>query len=115
MVVVAFIYILYLTIDIHLYKKRKEKFESQLEEQRENGFNLQETTNGLYQIDIEVPASMGKSIKHNYCFNKDRHSTNFFIKVGAVGEFDFLLDSKKILVLFIYRSMAGIQFFLYLL
>lgn len=69
-----------------MYKKRKVKFENVMKEQQENGFSMEQTPDGHFQIDVVVPDSMRKSIKHDYCFNRDRHSSNFFLKIGAVGK-----------------------------
>lgn len=64
-----------------------EKFEKLVEEHQENVLAVKETPEGHYQLDIVVPDAMRKSMTHDYCFNKDRHSTNFFLKIGAVGKF----------------------------
>nr|CAI5842293.1 unnamed protein product [Callosobruchus analis] len=82
LVSVAFIYILYLTIDIRLYMRRKRSREKLLEQQYAELANAANST----ETD-QVPQGLDLSphFKHYYCFNKDRHSTNFYLKVGAAG------------------------------
>lgn len=38
---------------------------------------------GQFQFQINLPPV--KRISHDYCFKMDRHSSNFFLKVGATG------------------------------
>ncbi|CAH1174261.1 unnamed protein product [Phaedon cochleariae] len=87
LVVIAAIYIIYLTIDVSIYLHKKERYERLLEKNIPDDIELTETPEGFYQFNITLPevTKLGQSIKHDYCFNKDRHSSNFFLKVGATA------------------------------
>ncbi|CAH1964752.1 unnamed protein product [Acanthoscelides obtectus] len=81
LVSVAFIYILYLTIDIRLYMRNKKSREQLIEQklnEMANSMNSSETDQLPHELSND-------NTKHYYCFNKDRHSTNFYLKVGAAG------------------------------
>ncbi|KAG5871737.1 hypothetical protein JTB14_017890 [Gonioctena quinquepunctata] len=87
LVVIAGLYILFLTVHISIFMHKKRKYEDLIEKEMPEEVEMSKTADGQYQFNIVVPKiiEMGKSIKHDYCFNKDRHSTNFFLKVGAAA------------------------------
>lgn len=66
-----------------------------MEEHQENGIKMKQNSEGHFQVDIVVPDGMRQYITHDYCFNKDRHSTNFFLKIGAVGELKRIMGEKR--------------------
>lgn len=80
--VVAFLFILYLTIDISIFMRKKRKHDSH----DLHDIEMKETTDGNYQLNIIVSESSRKqNLKHHYCLNNDRHSANFYLKLGAAG------------------------------
>ncbi|XP_066253962.1 proton channel OtopLc-like isoform X2 [Euwallacea similis] len=85
---VALLYLLFLCIDITIYNRRKAKFEK-----------LKET---VESEDLEF-MNLSKKVDHTYCFNMDRHSSNFYLKIGAaVFCFGHLIHSILILT---YRGI----------
>lgn len=66
---------------------------------------------GDFQFNIKLPeaAKISKQLEHHYCFSKDRHSANFYLKIGAAGK---LSNTKSLLLIgfidlffrFLYRS-----------
>ncbi|XP_066140954.1 proton channel OtopLc-like [Euwallacea fornicatus] len=85
---VALLYFLFLCIDITIYNRRKAKLEK-----------LKET---MESEDLEF-VNLSKKVDHTYCFNMDRHSSNFYLKIGAAGFcFGHLIHSFLILA---YRGI----------
>ncbi|XP_060530512.1 proton channel OtopLc-like [Cylas formicarius] len=102
----ALLYLLYLTVDISVFNRKRRKFEQLLEESTQEEVEMTKNANGTLQLNVTLPkiASLKKQLEHNYCFNRDRHSTNFYLKVGAAGFcFGHLIHS---LIILIYRGMA---------
>ncbi|XP_074032261.1 proton channel OtopLc isoform X1 [Leptinotarsa decemlineata] len=100
LVIVAAIYIIFLTVDISIFMNRKRKYEDLIEKNMPEQVEMTKTTDGRFQFNIVLPEIIkeGKTIKHNYCFNKDRHSTNFYLKIGAAAFcFGHLIHSGLIL------------------
>ncbi|KAJ8984452.1 hypothetical protein NQ317_012516 [Molorchus minor] len=87
LVVVAFLYIFYLTLDISFYMKKKRQYDKLMERNTPDEIEMKETTDGHYEFNITLPqiVTLKKSLLHHYCFNKDRHSANFYLKVGAAA------------------------------
>uniref|UniRef100_A0A6P7FKQ1 Proton channel OtopLc-like n=1 Tax=Diabrotica virgifera virgifera TaxID=50390 RepID=A0A6P7FKQ1_DIAVI len=88
LVIVSFFYISFLIIDISIFSNKKKKYENAVEKNL-CGENLKatQTEDGEFEFEINVPELLkhGKSIQHSYCFKKDRHSTNFYLKIGAAA------------------------------
>lgn len=87
LVSVAFLYVLYLTIDIHLHMRKKRQYEKLLEKNMADAIEMKETAEGHFQFNIALPevVTLKRPLEHYYCFRKDRHSANFYLKVGAAG------------------------------
>ncbi|XP_072391202.1 proton channel OtopLc-like [Diabrotica undecimpunctata] len=88
LVIVSFLYITFLIIDISIFSHKKEKYENVMEKNL-TGENLKvtKTEGGDFEFDIALPELLksGKPFQHSYCFKKDRHSTNFYLKIGAAA------------------------------
>ncbi|CAG9858622.1 unnamed protein product [Phyllotreta striolata] len=87
LVSIACLYLTYLIIDISVYTNKKRSYEKLIEKNLPENIDVTETPDGQFQFSIQLPEviKMGKAIKHDYCFNKDRHSTNFYLKIGAAA------------------------------
>ncbi|XP_044255302.1 proton channel OtopLc-like isoform X2 [Tribolium madens] len=84
LVVIALIFILYLTVDVKLYVKKKNKYNDLLEKNVAEDIEMKESASGDYQLNIRLPEAIRvKQLEHHYCFSKDRHSANFYLKIGA--------------------------------
>uniref|UniRef100_V5I8B2 Otopetrin-2 n=1 Tax=Anoplophora glabripennis TaxID=217634 RepID=V5I8B2_ANOGL len=100
LVSVAFLYILFLTVDIHLYMKKKRRYEKILEKNMADAIEMKETAEGHFQFNIALPevVTLKRPLEHHYCFKKDRHSANFYLKIGAaVFCFGHLIHSGLII------------------
>ncbi|CAH1110673.1 unnamed protein product [Psylliodes chrysocephalus] len=75
LVSIACIYLLYLIIDISIFMNKKRSYEQLIEKNLPENIDITETPDGTFQFNIALPeiVKMGKDIKHDYCFNKDRH------------------------------------------
>lgn len=87
LVIVAFIFVLYIIVDIKLFVNKKNRYIDLLEKNVPQEIELKETANGEFQLNITLPeaARIAKQLEHRYCFSKDRHSANFYLKIGAAG------------------------------
>lgn len=67
--------------------RKKERYEKLLENNMTNTIEMKETEEGHYQFNIPLPeaVTLKRPLEHHYCFRKDRHSTNFYLKIGAAG------------------------------
>ncbi|EFA02328.2 proton channel OtopLc isoform X2 [Tribolium castaneum] len=84
LVVIALIFILYLTVDVKLYVNKKNKYNDLLEKNVAEEIEMKESASGDYQLNIRLPEAVRvKQLEHHYCFSKDRHSANFYLKIGA--------------------------------
>ncbi|KAJ8952073.1 hypothetical protein NQ318_010983 [Aromia moschata] len=100
-VVLALLYILYLVVDISLYMKQKDQYEKLLERNVPEEIEMKETEEGIFQFNITLPqaVTLKKTLGHHYCFSKDHHSANFYLKLGAaVFCFGHLIHSCLLLV-----------------
>lgn len=58
-----------------------------MEEMNEQNLGFTETTGGIqYDKSLHEAMSLNKQLDHKYCFNLDRHSSNFYLKIGATGK-----------------------------
>lgn len=100
----ALLYLVYLIIDISIYRHRKDKFEKLMENLTAENIELKETSEGIAcDVTLHKALALRKKLDHRYCFNMDRHSSNFYLKVGAAGFcFGHLIHSFLILI---YRGI----------
>lgn len=86
MVVIALSYILYLTVDITIYTRKRNKYLNSLRTVQEE-MEMKETSDGNYHLNISLPkfALIGE-LGHHYCLMKDAHSASIYLKIGAAGE-----------------------------
>lgn len=66
---------------------KKERYEKLLEKNMTDAIEMKETEEGHFQFNISLPevVTLKRPLEHDYCFRKDRHSTNFYLKIGAAG------------------------------
>lgn len=84
---IAFCFLLYLITDIRVFINKKNKFHSLLENNQANA-EFSQSPDGNLQLNIALPEAVkiSQPLPHHYCLNKDRHSGNFYLKVGAAGD-----------------------------
>ncbi|XP_030750787.1 proton channel OtopLc-like isoform X3 [Sitophilus oryzae] len=101
---VALLYLLYLTVDISIYMRKKGQFEKLTENFPDESLEIKSSEEGVhYNTDLQKALALNKYLDHRYCLNKDRHSSNFYLKVGATGFcFGHLIHSILILT---YRGI----------
>ncbi|ENN80596.1 hypothetical protein YQE_00948, partial [Dendroctonus ponderosae] len=85
----ALLYLLWLNVDITIYNLKKRKFDKLMENLEPEQVEIKEITEGIaYDIGLQEALALQKQLDHRYCFNNDRHSKNFYLKIGAAGEED---------------------------
>lgn len=67
--------------------KKKRQYEKLLEKNMADAIEMKETAEGHFQFNIALPevVTLKRPLEHYYCFRKDRHSANFYLKIGAAG------------------------------
>ncbi|KAH1019495.1 hypothetical protein HUJ04_009305 [Dendroctonus ponderosae] len=100
----ALLYLLWLNVDITIYNLKKRKFDKLMENLEPEQVEIKEITEGIaYDIGLQEALALQKQLDHRYCFNNDRHSKNFYLKIGAAGFcFGHLIHSFLILT---YRGL----------
>ncbi|CAH1123729.1 unnamed protein product [Ceutorhynchus assimilis] len=100
----ALSYLLYLNVDIALYNGKKKRFEKLMEDIQPEHMEFKETDEGvIYDETLQEALALRNQLDHKYCFNQDRHSSNFYLKIGAAGFcFGHLIHSFLILT---YRGV----------
>ncbi|XP_050300202.1 proton channel OtopLc-like isoform X2 [Anthonomus grandis grandis] len=82
----ALSYLMFLNIDIMIYNYKKRKFEKLMETIQPEHMEIKETDEGVvYDPMVHKALTLRKKLDHSYCFNNDRHSSNFYLKIGAAG------------------------------
>jgi hypothetical protein len=87
LVIIALVFILYVTVDIKLYVNKRNRYNNLMEKNVAEEIEMKEVPGGDYQLNIRLPEAVKivKQLEHHYCFSKDRHSANFYLKIGAAG------------------------------
>ncbi|XP_063913900.1 proton channel OtopLc-like isoform X2 [Zophobas morio] len=87
LVIAALIFILYITVDIKLFVMKRNRYNDLLQKNVSEEIEMKESPTGEFQLNIKLPEAikLGKQLEHYYCFSKDRHSGNFYLKIGAAG------------------------------
>ena len=85
--IAALIFILYITVDIKLFVMKRNRYNDLLQKNVSEEIEMKESPTGEFQLNIKLPEAikLGKQLEHYYCFSKDRHSGNFYLKIGAAG------------------------------
>lgn len=82
-----------------------------MEEMNEQSLEFTETIRGVqYDKSLHEAMSLNKQLNHKYCFNLDRHSSNFYLKIGATGKLMMFLWVKWNNVDFLQFSALDIWF-----
>ncbi|RZB39386.1 otopetrin-2 [Asbolus verrucosus] len=87
LVIIGLIFILYITIDIRVYMNKRNQYNDLLEKNVAEEIEMKESPSGDYHLNITLPeaARIARQLEHHYCLSKDRHSANFYLKIGAAG------------------------------
>ncbi|KAF7272961.1 hypothetical protein GWI33_014293 [Rhynchophorus ferrugineus] len=101
---IALCYMVFLIIDIAIYMHRKSEFEKLADNLPTESLEVKSSNEGVhYDKDLHKAIALNTKLDHRYCFNMNRHSSNFYLKVGATGFcFGHLIHSILILT---YRGI----------
>ncbi|XP_056639101.1 proton channel OtopLc-like [Diorhabda sublineata] len=88
LVSISCIFISYLIADISWFAYKQQKLQQEIDKRMaDNNVDVTELPGGDFQYNFIIPdvVMLKNKLRHDYCFNYDRHSTNFYLKIGAAA------------------------------